>query len=186
MRHPAAFAFHASQTITPTPPILFPLLVPHPFLDLTDPMSTVLPILQQVQNLADTARVFGPISIKDGRLVCHAKAAAAPASYRLFLDSGKLWVSLVMADRWLSESIETDLLHTGDKMEDLLEEEMAEVGLKAGRPAIEHFRSDDLLFTFRTPLPVAPASPDAAPTAAKYLLAYEACFRNLGDMNAGD
>ena len=143
-------------------------------------------LLQKVRSIAESAHVFGPISIKDDRLVCHAKAAAAPASYRLFSDQDKLFASLVMADRWLSESIETDLLHTGDKMEDLLEEEMVEQGLKAGKLPIEHFRSDDLLFTFRSPLPIKPDSPDAAQSAAKYLLAYEACFRNLGDMNAGE
>ena len=32
---------------------------------------------------------------------------------------------------------------------------------------------------------VDPASPEGPGLAAKYLLAYEACFRNLGDMNAG-
>ncbi len=125
--------------------------------------------------------------MKDGRLVCHAKAAAAPASYRLFLESGKLWVSLVMADRWLSESIETDLLHTGDKMEDLLAEELAEQGFPTGHILhIEHFRSDDLLFTFRSPLPLNAADPAAADAAARYLLAYEACFRNLGDMEESE
>src|SRR5262249_53692217 len=153
------------------------------------PMSTAIalqPLLQKVQALAESSRAFGPVSIKDGRLVCHAKAAAAPASYRLFSDSGRIYISLVMADRWLSESIETDLLHTGDKMEDLLEEEIVEQGLKSGKLPIEHFRSDDLLFTFRSPLPIAPDSQDAPATAAKYLLAYEACFRNLGDMNAAE
>jgi hypothetical protein len=144
------------------------------------------PLLQKVQALVESSRAFGPVAVKDGRLVCHAKAAAAPASYRLFSDSGKLFVSLVMADRWLSESIETDLLHTGDKMEDLLEEEIVEQGLRVGRLPIEHFRSDDLLFTFRSPLPIAPDSSDAPATAAKYLFAYEACFRNLGDMNAAE
>ena len=49
------------------------------------------------------------------------------------------------------------------------------------RLKIEHFRSDDMLFTFRSPLPAGIQAADAA----KVLLAYEACFRNLGDMNAG-
>lgn len=89
-----------------------------------------------------------------------------------------------MADRWLSESIETDLLHTGDKVEELLAEELAEQGFPTGHGLrIEHFRSDDLLFTFRSPLSLSPSAPDAADAAARYLLAYEACFRNLGDMD---
>jgi hypothetical protein len=141
------------------------------------------PILEQAAPIAAASGVFGPVSVKNGQLVCHAAASAAPASYRMFVEDGKLWVSLVMADRWLSESIETDLLHTGDKVEALLEEELVELDLPAERPKVEHFRSDDLLFTFRSPIPVA-VDGDAR-RAVQYLLAYEACFRNLGDMNAG-
>lgn len=137
-------------------------------------------LLHDAAALASSSGVFGPVAVKDGRVVCHAAASAAPASYRMFVEAGRVWVSLVMADRWLSESIETDLLHTGDKVEELLEEELVEVGLPAERLKVEHFRSDDLLFTFRSPVPA-----ETAEALVKYLLAYEACFRNLGDMNAG-
>jgi hypothetical protein len=146
---------------------------------------TAHPLLEMAATLAASSGVFGPVAVKNGQVVCHAAASAAPASYRLFLENGTLWVSLVMADRWLSESIETDLLHTGDKVADLLEEELVELDLPAASLKIEHFRSDDLLFTFRSPIPVVAESPDAARQAVQYLLAYEACFRNLGDMNAG-
>jgi len=142
-------------------------------------------VLEKAAPIAASAGVFGPVSVKNGQVVCHAAASAAPASYRLFVEGGKVWASLVMADRWLSESIETDLLHTGDKVEDLLEEELVELDLPAQRLKVEHFRSDDLLFTFRSPLPVAVDAADAPGLAVRYLLAYEACFRNLGDMNAG-
>ena len=146
-------------------------------------MSTAGPditgLLEGCRAIAVQAGVFGAVSIKDGRLVCTAKAAAAPASYRVFSEGGRVWVSLVMADRWLSESIEGDLMHSGDKMEDLLEEELIDQGAPVTRLKIEHFRSDDLLFTFRSPL-------ERADAVGKVLLAYEACFRNLGDMNAGE
>ena len=141
--------------------------------------------IERARALAHAAGVFGSVSVRDGRLVCTAKAAAAPASYRAFSEGGALWVSLVMADRWLSESIEGDLMHAGDKMEDLLEEELIDQGAPINRLKIEHFRSDDLLFTFRSPLTFAPGQ-DQAAGLVKVLLAYEACFRNLGDMNAGD
>src|SRR5438477_5952273 len=111
------------------------------------------PLLEGVRAAAENAGVFGGVTVKDGRLVCRARDAAAPASYRLFAESDRLYVALVMADRWLSESIEADLMHTGDKMEDLLEEELVDVGSPITRLHIEHFRSDDLLFTFRSPLP---------------------------------
>ncbi len=141
------------------------------------------PLLEKAVSLAAGTGIFGPVSLKNGQVVCHAAASAAPASYRLFVEGGRVWASLVMADRWLSESIETDLLHTGDKVEELLEEELAEQGLPAERLKVEHFRSDDLLFTFRSPLPASAGA--AAEVAVKYLLAYEACFANLGDMSAG-
>jgi len=139
-------------------------------------------LIDPVRRAADAAGAFGPVAVREGRLICHAKAAAEPASYRLGFEGGTLWVSLVTADRWLSESIEADLMHTGDKIEDLIAEELVELG--GARPAggikCEHFRSDDMLFTFRTPVPA-----DAA-SATRYLLAYEACFRRLGDMGAGE
>ena len=138
-------------------------------------------LLSAVRQRAERAGVFAGTEVRAGGLVCRAKAAAAPASYRLGEEGGRVWVSLVTADRWLSESIEADLMHTGDKIEDLLEEELVEQGLHGERPAVEHFRSDDLLFTFRTPVPVVEAGRVGA-----YLLAYEACFRRLGDMEAGE
>jgi hypothetical protein len=153
------------------------------------------PLTAFLTRVADRARAagsdgrpaFGGVEVRDGMLVCRARASAAPASYRLQLDQGRLWVSLVMADRWLSESIESDLVEHGDKLEDLLEEELVELGVHPDPPPrFEHFRSDALLFTFRSPLPVSPdrAGTDfAVATCATWLLAYEACFRNLGDMN---
>jgi len=146
-------------------------------------------LLEGVRTIVEPTGVFGPVAIRDGQLVCRAKEAAAPASYRLFEEKGRLYVSLVMADRWLSESIESDLMHTGDKIEDLLEEELVDLGSPVTRLPVEHFRSDDLLFTFRSPLPHSPqeaAGEDQGIRAvATALLAYEACFRNLGDMSAG-
>lgn len=145
--------------------------------------------LEQVRDAAENAGVFGGTEIRDGQLICRALASAEPASYRILFDGGRLWVSLVMADRWLSESIEADLMHTGDKLEDLLNEELIEQGFTTGPLPYEHFRSDDLLFTFRSPIPVAPSAlgtPDAVRPTVQCLLAYEACFRNLGDMEADE
>jgi hypothetical protein len=141
--------------------------------------------LQSLAERANAAGVFGPVSIRDGILVCRAKASAAPASYRVLDDAGRVWVSLVMSDRWLSESIESQLVETGDKIESLVREELIDLG-EADPPTIhcEHFRSDDLLFTFRS----AVGSLESMPSAERvgtFLLAFEAAFRNLGDMNAG-
>ena len=151
--------------------------------------SSITPLLSKVRRAAESAGVFGPAEVREGMLVCRARDAAAPASYRLLADQGRVYVALVMADRWLSESIETDLLHTGDKMELLIDEELVEQGMDSDPRPVEHFRSDDLLFTFRTALPLAATDLDSergGRMAAAWLLAYEAAFRVLGDMSGGD
>jgi hypothetical protein len=137
----------------------------------------------------ERAGVFAGVAVRADRLACQARGSAAPAEFRLELDGGRLWVVLVTPDRWLSESIEADLMHTGDDLEELIEEEIADQGLAIGRLPFEHFRSEDKLFTFRSPLPIDPPAFEtdaAADIAARSLLAYEACFRNLGDMSAGE
>jgi hypothetical protein len=152
--------------------------------------DTLVKLLQEVATLATRAGVFDGVKVDQERLACKAAGSAAPAAYRLDMQDGRLWVSMVTPDRWLSGSIELDLLHTGDKLADLIEEELVELGCPA-KVAFEHFRSEDKLFTFRTVVPVDPARlerPDerqaAIRTLGAFLLAYEACFRNLGDMKA--
>ena len=143
-------------------------------------------LLELAAERCRAAHVFGPIFIHKDTLNCEAKASASEATYRLSPDAGKLWVSLVTPDRWLSQSIEADLVHTGDKLEDLLAEELADLDYSGPAPAFEHFRSEDKLFTFRSIVPIDAAATDetSAHTAATFLLAYEACFRRLGDMDA--
>ena len=141
-------------------------------------------LLEAAAEKCRVAHVFGPIFVHKSTLNCEAKASAAEATYRLSMDAGKLWASLITPDRWLSQSIEADLVHTGDKLEDLLAEELADLDYLGPAPTFEHFRSEDKLFTFRSPIPIDPAATDenSAHTAATFLLAYEACFRRLGDM----
>lgn len=149
--------------------------------------------LDHIRAPAAASGLFGDITVRHGRLECAAAASAQPAFYRIELDGERVWVSLVMADRWLSESIEADLMHSGDSLEELLEEELIDQGHEGGPLSFEHFRSDDMLFTFRSPLPVfahdlsdPAAARSAAQTATRCLLAYEACFRELGDMSGGE
>ncbi len=133
----------------------------------------------------DATGIFGRISFDGARIECAALASASPATYRIELGTDGLFVSLVTTDRWLSQSIEADLMNTGDKIEELLDEELAELDCLCTVPKVEHFRSDDKLYTFRSPLPIQPESLDTPAGllfARQHLLAYEACFRNLGDM----
>jgi hypothetical protein len=148
-----------------------------------------------VRSRVEGLGVFGAMADGEGLtlLVALAKEAAAPAEYRLEWDERKqcVFVSLVMADRWLSESIESHLVEHGDKMEELLEDELVEVGyVDAGGGAIEHiehFRSDDKLFTFRAMVPLSGRLDDAESVelTTRLVLGFEQCFRQLGDMEAG-
>lgn len=141
-----------------------------------------------LRRAADEAGVFESVEAGPDTLVCHAQGSAEPAEYRVFAEDGTLWVALVTADRWLSESIESELMHSGDKLEELLEEEMVDLGYNGPMPSYEHFRSPDKLFTFRTK--VCDAGPDLTPEHADrarlHLMGYEACFRQLGDMSESE
>lgn len=144
-------------------------------------------LLEKLKARAEGVGAFGSCAVVDGRLECKADGSAEDAWYRVRWDGGRVWVSLEMLDRWQSESIEADLVHTGDKLDELLEEEMVELGYDGPRPTFEHYRSDDMLFVFRTPVDIAAdslADDQSAERAGIVLLGYEACFRQLGDMDA--
>jgi hypothetical protein len=150
----------------------------------------VVAVLERIADAARRSGDFGAVSVSGNRLECAVKASAAPAAYRLEISAGRWWISLVTPDRWLSHSVEADLLHTGDKLDELIEEELAEVGYAGGKLGpFEHFRDDDKRFVFRSSIPV---PTDAAGAAAseraleQCLRAYEATFRELGDIEADD
>ncbi len=146
-------------------------------------------ILKTVMPRAMSAGVFASVAVNEGELRGRALGPEAHAEFRLFVDGGRAWVSLVTPDRWLSQSIEADLMFTGDKLEDLIDEELVDQGVDVSTPIVEHFRSEDKLFTFRTPMEgvLDASTPEAAAArAVGYLLAYEAAFRELGDMKPGE
>jgi hypothetical protein len=142
-----------------------------------------------LERLADRVRtqdVFGAVQVLPGRLRCDARDAAAPAWYAVESDGSDWVISLSTADRWLSESIETDLLHFGDPMEELIEEELVELGGEGPVPAPKHYRADDRTYVFRNTVSGSGEGDRALERVALWLLAYEAAFRNLGDMAGGD
>jgi len=122
---------------------------------------------------------FGAVSVHSWGV--EAAADGAEAAYRIRREGEDVWVSLVTADRWLSQSIEQQLVHTGDKLDELLEEELVDLDSPVNRLKVEHFRDDEKLFTFRSKVP---AGADAA-LMVVLLRGYEACFRRLGDMDGG-
>jgi len=153
---------------------------------MTDLLTDRESILATVKTMAQGAGVLGDVELAADGLQGRALGCQSKAFYRLFEDEGRVWVSFVTPDRWLSESIEADLEHTGDHLDELLEEELAEFGVEA-RPEYQHFRSEDRLFTFRSPIPVSPSTSgtSAAKLLFAYLMAYEACFRELGNVAGG-
>jgi len=147
-------------------------------------------LYEEVGDLARDAKVFGKVRRTDEMLRCRAEACESEAYYYVDVElpaHDKVWVGLYTEDRWLSESIEADLMHLGDKIEELLEEELVEQGVEQ-RLAVEHFRDEEKRYVFRSALPL-PAGEELDGDAmvertTRVLLAYEACFRELGDMTA--
>ncbi|MEO1130229.1 MAG: hypothetical protein AAFX05_11060 [Planctomycetota bacterium] len=146
-------------------------------------------LFERARDLVRASTLFDSCDITDdGRLVAHASEAPEEVLYRIELDGDALYVAWVSANRYISQSIEAELMWTGDDLDDLIDEELADTGWNAGALAsLEHFRNDEQLFTFRSRLPFGPADSDPE-HAAKQLLccleAYEAAFRELGDMKA--
>lgn len=156
-------------------------------------------IAQAVCDAAERAGVFGAKgtagrTTADNGLILAEFAAAnstEPSFYRVEAHGENLYVALVMADRWQSHSIEADLLNTGDHLEDLVAEELVELNYREqvrgeSKVPCEHFRSEDKLFTFRSKLPAKVSDPRSQQVASVWFLAYEAAFRPLGDMDAGE
>lgn len=151
--------------------------------------TSIKSLIERTRQRAEASGLFAEVRAEDCVLNCAARESAAPAFYRISAEDERIYVSLVTEDRWLSQSIEQDLVHTGDKLPDLLEEELVDLGYEHGTLPFEHFRSEDMLYTFRSPIPIKQAdwaTERAAEIAAICLLAYEAMFRELGDMSGGD
>lgn len=148
--------------------------------------------VEQIASKLREADVFREVTVTDTGIVCQA-ADVDEATYCLTRDAAQqdqLYVGLYIDDRWISESVEADLMHTGDKMTDLLDEEFVDLGMDAQMLPVEHFRNDEKIFVFRSKVDDSKydASNDEASTdyISKLLLGYEACFVQLGDMGGED
>ena len=143
--------------------------------------------LESVSTLLTDLPVIGETEVADDMLVCHAVATAESVHYRVRVDDERVWVSLVTEDRWLSESIEADLMNTGDNLEELIEDELADLGVQGPAVSFEHFRSDEMLFTFQSPIEIPKSGlREIEQSTGDLLVAYVACFAQLGDVSAGD
>ncbi len=148
-------------------------------------------LYEAVGECAHEADVFAKVRRNDEALSCKARGIESEAWYRVEVGPKHdvVWVGLFTPDRWLSESIEAELMHTGDKLEELLEDELIEQGFETKLP-VEHFRDDQLRYVFRSPvaLPIGEKleGPEMVDIVGKTLLAYEAMFSQIGDMAPGE
>lgn len=151
--------------------------------------STVSPELTKaLEAAAATLRASGHFERVD---VHPAAIEATPtsneeAAFRVQAEGDGLVVAWLSANRYLSQSIEADLMWTGDDLNDLIDEEVAEAGYtgpELGR--VEHFRDEQKRFTFRSKLALLP-SKATAQQIASLVLGYHAAFAELGDMKPGE
>ena len=144
-------------------------------------------LYEEVGDLVRDYKVFSKVRRTDDALKCRAKLDESEAYYIVEVNDehDTVWVGLYTPDRWLSESIESELMHVGDKIDELLEEELCDQGLETRLP-VEHFRDEQKQFVFRSPikLPQGEAldGEGMITRVRQVLLAYEACFSQLGDM----
>ncbi|HCT43654.1 MAG TPA: hypothetical protein DF699_00405, partial [Phycisphaerales bacterium] len=85
-------------------------------------------LYEHIKQGAIDADVFASVEIDARGVCCEADGPAEPVYYRVYIEEGDIWVALETEDRWLSGSIEGDLVGTGDKLDDLLEEEIIDLG----------------------------------------------------------
>jgi hypothetical protein len=140
-------------------------------------------LYKSVASGASDSGVFGAVEIDEHGVSCAAQGSAEPAFYRVVIEDGQVWISLETIDRWLSGSIEADLVNTGDKLEELLEEEINDLGHVDAKVEFEHFRSSEMMYVFRSRLSTEFDDPNAAEHALIWLLGYEVVLRELGDMD---
>ncbi len=139
-----------------------------------------------VEQGAIRSGVFGAVCAEDRGIFCQAKDAAEPAYYFVSIADGDVWIGLETEDRWLSGSIEADLVNTGDKLDELIEEEVVDLGHVDAQVSFEHFRSPEKKYIFRSKLSTPLDDPRAAEHALIWLLGYELVLRELGDMRQTD
>lgn len=146
-------------------------------------------LLKAVRIRADASGAFKSATVQNSCLTCVAKFSAEPAEYRLGIHQKQLCILLVTPNRWLSQSIEADLMHTGDNLENLIADELLDTSSKGTSLPVTHFRSEDKLYSFRTPLPIpldasgdVSADPANIETSYNVLMSYQNVFSELGDM----
>lgn len=141
--------------------------------------------LAELAQLARLRGVFGDVVLVGSRLECSAKSSPVPAQYRVELTDKGWDISLGTMDRWLSESIESQLVESRDSLEDLLNDELIDLEWKEGAAPVRHFRDDTKRYVFECTLGRGSDKADDLRRTSVFLFAFEAAFSQLGDMSEG-
>lgn len=151
-----------------------------------DVSAETMRLLGEVARLAEQSGAFSEVRAAGGVVTCR-DPLQPDAAFRIEAEGDRVYVTWTSPNRYLSQSIEAELMWTGDDLDDLIDEEVADQG-RTGRPLgrVEHFRNEEKLFTFRSVIPTEGDFSRDAQALCKCLLAYQAAFRDLGDMKAGD
>ncbi len=156
-------------------------------------MTTVSDALTTGQRAALTAAAlslramgaFGAVELRPPGLWARARDAEAEAWYRIEIAGENLTACWCTPDRYLSQSIEAELTWTHDDLDDMLDEELDDVGWNCGKlTPLKHYRDDEQLFVFRAELPIDRNELNAGhgEALAKCLLGFNQVFQELGDM----
>lgn len=149
----------------------------------------VAALLKRVAELAEESDAFLAVELDGDLLTARFSDESVEASFCLEWTEGGLEVSMKTPDRWVSQSVEATLMNSGDSLEDLIDEELVELGCDEGPLPIKHFRDDERVYVFVSPAPVEvedAGTEASAQTALACLLAYERAFSPLGDFAGGD
>ena len=140
--------------------------------------------LCQAHERFDTAQRVGDL------VTCHAHGTVDEAQFCIEVDDDGVWLTWASLDRYLSQSIEAELMFTGDDLDDMVDEEIVDAGWELGKLAPNaHHRDEDMRFVFRWKTAITPDTVDAGAHAepfAKALAGMVEAFAELGDMAPED
>lgn len=152
---------------------------------MTAPAAGLAALLSTVADQARATGAFATVELAGNLISCTA-LTNEEAAYRVEPHEAGVCITWVSANRYLSQSIEADLMWTKDDLDELLAEELTDAGYRG--PALkplDHYRNEEKLFTFRGVIPASAASL-RADDLVKCLLAFSATFGQLGDMKPGE
>ena len=166
-------------------------------------MTDFAPLLNAIASKAEALDIFDGIETTEDRVLCYADGPESPAWYAIrvnhvlaagaFNEDEETAPSVTLSwnskDRYLSGSIEGDLVYTGDDLDDMLDEELVDLGWSRGRlDPFKHYRDEEetFVFVFALPLKQDKLSERDADDLVKCLQAADLVFSELGDMAEDD